>query len=291
MISNWTTFEDVVAHILHAQPNVELDCLYLDGLMKRQFDGYRLVQLEPPLSPLKIGIEAKYWNTQKIDIEVVEAYSTRLNRCSAQINKLLIITSNSYTSGAVREAKTADIDLLEFHQSTSQDLENRISRIIISTTVQHPPEVTVSIQTKVVSPSLTEKEKTELAKIQSIQPNTQNDHLYDNNGLYTDSFAQLLNAEVKKRIWNRLSTAKSHEINLLNQNLFFKRRWKNKVVTLQLESIEFTVKPKEPTIITTEIGDNPNPADWYVLRNVITGEHDLRPVEEVRRIIDRYNLA
>ncbi|MGY5853872.1 MAG: restriction endonuclease [Candidatus Thorarchaeota archaeon] len=290
-------FERIITGLLEAEHDVDIDGVYFQEMFPRQFDGIKTIELDSPIAPIKIGFECKNWNANDVGISVIEAYTTKKLRCGHEISQIIVITSSRFTRGAILEAKTAGIQLVEFRECTAEDIERvindteSISEVEIKVVMKQLPEIKIEVHAKDETASLTNDESSMLIGVRKLTLKEKNDQLFDDDGYFIGSFIELVTKRIGDLIFkSKLGEEKISE-DLSDQKLYFKRKIGNRIVSIRLLRYDVTLTSRPDIERTTRIRvDDFDPEDYFIMSNPITGDCEFKRKERVQEIIDAYGL-
>jgi hypothetical protein len=117
-IDDYTLFEQVVAYLLKASHNFQLDCMVGGKKRSHQFDGYVEEFLIDQQIMIRIGIECKKWAT-KVPVKEVADFARKIKRC--RLDKGIMISYSGFQSGAIDEGRESNIALFEFRPCKEDD--------------------------------------------------------------------------------------------------------------------------------------------------------------------------
>ncbi len=270
----WDNFEDVVGLLFNAHVNVKIECDYAGDKRTRQFDGYFEIDRGEFSEPIKIGIECKNYRSA-VPIEKVEAFTTKINTC--KINKGIMVSYNGFQEGAILQAKQASIELFEFRELKKEDLKDKEVLQIDLKLNGYMPNFRVSKMTrKIITPILTDEEKSEFNKAPLKLVKNQNDFLYNDKGVYMGSFLEFIDKIYIKNIATlNFDEKNTIKIDLDEENYYMRQEWKEKNILLKILNfdliIEFIVNSTDLIIGSDKI------QDWYLLKNITLNKSRLIP--------------
>lgn len=281
---NWKIFEEITSNLMNAQHDVKIDCQYINGSRKRQFDGYYEIEQAKPLTPIRIGIECKNFN-RRVEIGKVEEFTTKIRQC--RLDKGIMVSFRGYQGGAKAQAEVANIDLIEFRLSNEEDFIDRNNTKICSELVVKLIQITPNYDIKNMRIKIMDTEKKSINDLNLIKGKT--DHLYNEKNEYIGSF----NNFVERIVKHNRSNFKIEEENLISINwedkdYFLRQVREDENILIKVNGFDIVITFAQ-NVDSLRIGSS-NPSNWYIMKNIISEESVLIPRSVVEYIKRKYNI-
>ncbi|MFW9889154.1 MAG: restriction endonuclease [Candidatus Thorarchaeota archaeon] len=268
-------FEKVVTHLLNAQHNVKLDCMYDDNIVQRQIDGYLEFQPDEMLPKVRIGIECRKRN-RPVSITQIDAFASVVNDCKLHVGMMVSFTG--YQSGAILKAKSANIQLYSFRQCEKRDLD-----LIPYDGLDGPVEFSYRLDCMPVSHDLSIEEKGLLASGGSA---TYDGYLYDENGKRINTVRNIIKRNLEKEVLLRDKKAGIFKFDLTSKQFYTHEVWKGEKLVMKVQSLEVIFNAEYRVQVEFK-----EPSDWWIFEDVIDKSLIFLPKKAVDEIRTIYNVT
>ena len=263
-------FEKVAAHLLHATHNVRLPCQYNGSIIRRQFDGYRVVWYGV-FSHYKIGIECRK-RSRKVGINSVEEFAKKIEKC--KIDKGIMVSFLGFTSNAIIAAKSDSLDLYSLRQCRPDDVAENIRQIDFIEFTDHFARANIAIPADDLS----------FEDAQAIDASSMIDrNVYDEKGVRLGTLEDIARSMVEFEVLTggRKLGVLEKDLSETSAYLHIMSRGKKQKILVKSISVRYRTR------IASKLADFQS-SEHYIMKNELTLERRLIPVSKVNEIIRKY---